>query len=366
MLTTVSLLLIAATVFGFGALLSRFFANKSLSKTSKRYEETLSTVKAQYEITPLLNFDFRRHGARPYRPFINGAHVAMGINKCPRDDWIQIDDGYLERLDERIHIMDADPDNTIGINLHSAAAIVELFKEVVIKHIPRRFPTMFRMEGRRFQNLVTGKSYDTQAGLADSSTALRILCENVEEDFYFMCPDGQGEWRLQGYIACFPGGFMSKARVGQSFREIHAPVPLYSERIANGVDKFVQRMKGGELIQRMNWSLQVDGKDLFRLDGNNFYPEQDQELPSEPSAINPDDCFLRCERQSLLCLKESGAIVFCVRSYMTPLKDIVREGNGVTLADAIDSMPVALGHYKKRPFWQRDVMDYLRQTKRNV
>ena len=47
---------------------------------------------------------------------------------------------------------------------------------------------------------------------------------------------------------------------------------------------------------------------------------------------------------------------------MTSLRDIVREGNGVELADAIDSMPEKLGLYKMRPFWEEDVMAFLRGT----
>lgn len=142
------------------------------------------------------------------------------------------------------------------MNEHSKEAVIELFTEVIIRHVPHRFPTMFKLEGNIFKNLITGKEYDTENGLQDAELALRILSENVEEDFYFMVPDGKGEWRFQGYIACFPGGFFSPQRIGESFREIHQPVPGYNERIANGVDKFVQRMKAGELIQRFNASSQ--------------------------------------------------------------------------------------------------------------
>ena len=83
---------------------------------------------------------------------------------------------------------------------------------------------------------------------------LRMLSENVEEDFYFMCPDEENIFRLQGYIAAFPGGFLSPGRVGQSMRQIHEPVPGYVERIGKGVDKYFQRMQGGQMIQRFNVS----------------------------------------------------------------------------------------------------------------
>lgn len=45
---------------------------------------------------------------------------------------------------------------------------------------------------------------------------------------------------------------------------------------------------------------------------------------------------------------------------MTSLHDIVKEGNGVSLADAIDSMPEKLGDYKMRSFSAGDVLHYLR------
>ncbi|KAI1187236.1 hypothetical protein F5B17DRAFT_400644 [Nemania serpens] len=307
------------------------------------------------------NFDFRREPPRGYRPFIKSPHVAMGIEKVQKDDWIQMDCGYLDRLDERIGTMEAQPQWAIGVNDISTPAILELFREVMVKHVPQRFPTMFRLEGHKMTNLVTKKTYDVEQAQKDPVLALQTLCRNVEEDFYLMCPDGEGQYRLQGYISCFPGGFDGPSRIGMSFRDIHVPVPHYEERIANGVDKFVRRMKVGEWIQRFNWSLQVDGKDLWRLDGNNFYPEKGHSLPDETETIDIDQCWLRYERQTLTVLEETKAIVFCVRLYMTSLRDIVAEGNGVQLADAIDSMPEKLGDYKKRPFWARDIMKFLRQ-----
>ncbi|KAI3323646.1 hypothetical protein HD806DRAFT_522245 [Xylariaceae sp. AK1471] len=271
-----------------------------------------------------------------------------------------MDRGYLDRLDERIGTMENHPQWAIGVNDVSAPAILELFKEVMIKHVPNRFPTMFKLKGDTLTNLVTNKTYNVEKASRDPRLALQTLCRNLEEDFYLMCPDGEGQWRLQGYISCFPGGFDGPSRIGMSFRDIHVPVPHYEERIANGVDKFVRRMKVGQWIQRFNWSLQVDGKDLFRLDGNNYYPEKGHVL-DESQPIDIDQCWLRYERQTLTVLEETKAIVFCVRLYMTSLRDIVAEGNGVQLADAIDSMPEKLGDYKKRPFWAKDVMKFLRQ-----
>jgi len=69
-----------------------------------------------------------------------------------------------------------------------------------------------------------------------------------------MCPDEENIFRLRGYIACFPGGFLSPARVGESIREIHQPVPGYEERLGKSVDRYFNRMVPGQFIGRMNVS----------------------------------------------------------------------------------------------------------------
>jgi len=53
--------------------------------------------------------------------------------------------------------------------------------------------------------------------------------------------------------------------------------------------------------------------------------------------------------------------MFCVRSYLTPLRDIRAEGDGAELADAIEAMPEKLGDYKRRPFWGEKVCSWLRE-----
>ncbi|KAI1149844.1 hypothetical protein F4825DRAFT_453077 [Nemania diffusa] len=275
-------------------------------------------------------------------------------------DWIRIDKGYLKRLKERDQIMDAYPQESIGSGPLVNPAIEELYVELMINFLPQRFPAMFYVQGKEFHNRVTGRSYSIDLREIDHDIMLRNLGENIEEDFYFMCPDENDELRLEGWIACFPGGFLTTSRKGMSMRTIHHPVPGYEQRIASGADKALSRLQAWEFIERFNWSLQTDGEDLFRVDGNNFYPEQGQAVPDDEDDVCIDDCFLRSEHQTLVRLPKSRAVIFCVRSYMTSLRQIKEEGDGVMLAEAFESMPEKLGNYKKRPFWQTAVYRFLR------
>lgn len=111
----------------------------------------------------------------------------------------------------------------------------------------------------------------------------------------------------------------------------------------------------------IQWSLQVDGSDLFRTEGNNYYPDNSQTISEDLLDPSFDKCFLRVEHQTLTCLQQSKAVMFCVRSYITPLEQIKSEGDGPRLAQEIENMPEKLGLYKMRQFWGGKVLPWLKE-----
>ncbi|KAL8680720.1 MAG: hypothetical protein Q9186_003119 [Xanthomendoza sp. 1 TL-2023] len=211
-----------------------------------------------------------------------------------------------------------------------------------------------------FTNLVTDTKYNLKDFRTTPRQMTRLLVENIEEDFYMMCPDGEGGYVQQALISCFPNSFMPPSKLGLSMKGIHGPVPGLQEKIGKGIHLTMKSMQGGSIIQRLGWSLQFQGPSLMRTGGNNFEPKPGEVVGdlSEPQDLS--QCYLRIERQSLARLPETRAIAFCVRHYVYPLEDIKKEGNGDELADEIQSMPQKLGYYKRRPFWQRDVDMFLR------
>ena len=118
--------------------------------------------------------------------------------------------------------------------------------------LPKRFPQMFQTNGGVFKNLVTGHQHCISEARANSLTMLRHLSENVEEDFYLMCPNEEGEYVLRGFVACFPQGLLPSAKVGLTVSQIHAPVPGYETRLQKGVNRCFQRMARGESVGRLN------------------------------------------------------------------------------------------------------------------
>ncbi|KAI4197819.1 MAG: hypothetical protein LQ350_005664 [Teloschistes chrysophthalmus] len=304
------------------------------------------------------DFDYRSVEPVAYRPFLSHRHYNIGITKCTKEDWIQIDRGYLDRIRTRKQTLETYPDKCHAVNhISGAKALAELF-EILIEHLPVRFPSIFELDRERniFTNHVTDIKYNLKDFRSTPRQMTRLLVENVEDDFYMMCPDEERGYVQQALVSCFPNSFMPPSKLGLAMKDIHRPVPGLQEKIGKGIDLSMKSLRGGSIIQ----SLQFQGNSLFRTGGNNFEPKPGEVLGdlSEPQDLS--ECYLRIERQSLARLPETRAIAFCIRHYVYPLEDIKKEGNGDELADAIQSMPEKLGYYKRRPFWQRDVDAFLR------
>lgn len=140
----------------------------------------------------------------------------------------------------------------MGTSETANPAVRELYEEVMLDLLPKRFPTIFRIKGDMFHNLVNGARHRISSALQDHASMLRQLAENVEEDFYFMVPDAQDEFVLQGFVSCFPQGLLPSAKVGMSISEIHKPVPGYEGRLKKGVNRCFERMERGQSVGRLN------------------------------------------------------------------------------------------------------------------
>lgn len=178
----------------------------------------------------------------------------MGISRMPRSEWVKIDRKYVERINRRKYLLKNEQPFCVGSDPVARPAIEELYEEIMINQLPKRFPNMFTVKRGTFTNHVTGCRYSVDFRRLADEYMLNTLAENVEEDFYFMVPDGDGEYRLQAYSSCFPQGLLSSAKMGLSVREIHQPVPGYESRLGNGVDRHFRRMEPGVFVGRLNVS----------------------------------------------------------------------------------------------------------------
>lgn len=220
-----------------------------------------------------------------------------GIKKSTKQDWIRIDRNYLERTALRKKYLSEHPEICLGTSEIANPAILELYEEVMLDLLPKRFPSMFRIKGDTFHNVVTGTRHCISSALLDHASMLRHLAENVEEDFYFMVPNAQDEFVLQGFVACFPQGLLPSAKVGMSVSEIHKPVPGYEGRLKKGVNRCFERMERGQSVGRLNVSSsqQLKRKESYLICHSgpfkaiipSFFSHSKAQTPSKQTTVHP-------------------------------------------------------------------------------
>ena len=62
----------------------------------------------------------------------------------------------------------------------------------------------------------------------------------------------EAEYTLEAFVACFPSDFSPEKKFGLPMTDIHRPVPLYEKRLKKGVNRFFDRLKVGEIVERFN------------------------------------------------------------------------------------------------------------------
>ena len=137
---------------------------------------------------------------------------------------------------------------------------------------------------------------------------------SVWEDLCVLEPDAAGQYRLTAAAVGFPTDWRLEAKMRLALTPIHAPIHGYAEELAAGVDHFFKRLEPGAIFGRANWF--VVASDAWR-----YLPD---DTPAErfahvTAANAGDSLFLRCERQTLRRLPESGAVLFTIGIALAPL-----------------------------------------------
>jgi len=270
----------------------------------------------------------------PYLPFDGrGNRLRMGLRPLDPADWIEVDEELSSDLADKARLLRDchsqvvavvdDPDGKVW------AASQELLERLVEYLGTVLTPSMGELHP------------------IDASGRL------TQEDWCLHLPDAAGDWRLVAASVCFPTRWTLTDKIGRTLREIHAPVALYPEQLADPMDAYFARMRSGAGVWRLNWNLMDD-------------PTFHQPRHTEPAAtvVRPDSAgeqiWLRVERQTLVKLPVSGAIVFSIRIHQDPLG--LLRGDAGTLArlrSTLAGMPAELIEYKGLAGCHLQILDWI-------
>mgnify|MGYP006275562995 FL=1 len=146
---------------------------------------------------------------------------------------------------------------------------------------------------------------------ASPEAVLATLGRLVTEDLCLMAKrPGEAEHRLVAGVLCFPSLWTLHEKLGMGLSRIHAPVPVYDADLAARVQRLFDALPAGRMLVRFN-ALSPDTPVLHT-------PRSEAEAHG-PHATSPGaGRWLRSERQCLLRLPRTGAVLFSIQTRMLP------------------------------------------------
>jgi hypothetical protein len=225
----------------------------------------------------------------PYNPLIQ--RPLPGIQPASMDDWLHCDDAFSEQMQRRAEILHERRLDVLALDPEAEPVAQELL-DLVLKHAyPGSSDQVTRPDGRVVE--------------IDRTRPLDTLCYLVQEDFCILQKHGD-EHVLTGALLCFPASWRLSEKFMRPLIDIHIPVSGYDANIARRVQRLFDGIQPGRPLWRFNalWY-------------------EDAELHQPRSASNPRDIgdpgaarFLRSERQTMLRLPETRAVIFSIHTYV--------------------------------------------------
>lgn len=231
----------------------------------------------------------------PFLPWMDPRTARLpGVLPVEGDDWLRVDDAFAGQMAARDRLIAERADKVHGLLPEGRAAAAELYDRVL--------GVLARTAGYRIGAGSALRPDGVEVAL-DRDAPLLTLGRLVQEDLCLMEAEGD-EHRLTGAILCFPASWTLGQKLGRALVSIHEPVPPYDDGLARRVQRLFDAIRPEQPLWRMNF-LTYDDAELHqpRLEG--------QRRPRPQGHF-----YVRCERQCLLRLPASRAVVFTIHTYV--------------------------------------------------
>ena len=129
-----------------------------------------------------------------------------------------------------------------------------------------------------------------------------------------------GIWRLTALSLSAGSLFTASGIIGRSLSELHRPVTGFEDRLLTRVTRIFDGLRDGLLLERRNWSV-VSTPELHLPDAAAMRAA----IPSIDPARAADAVHVRCERQTLRALPQTGGVLFTIRVWVNPLREIAAD-----------------------------------------
>jgi len=184
---------------------------------------------------------------------------------------------------------------------------------------------------------------------------LEEAARSVWEDLCILTREAEGRpYRLTGAAVAFPTDWRLSDKMGHALDTVHEPIHGYAEQLSETVDRFMNGMQPGVIFGRTNAF--VIASDALR-----YTPPVDPAARfAHVTAENAGETlFIRCERETLRRLPETGAIVFTIGIYRAPLRSL--SGRAVArIVNSIEGFGEGEAGRRAAPHYTQALVGYAR------
>ncbi len=225
----------------------------------------------------------------PYDPLT--PRPLPGIQPGTMDSWLHRDDAFAAQMQRREDILAERRSDVLMLDPGAMPAAQEVLDLVLHHAYPGGSDSVTRPDGCQVQ--------------IDRDRPLDTLCRLVQEDFCILQKRGD-EHVLTGAILCFPASWSLSEKFMRPLIDIHVPVASYDTNIARRVQRLFDGIQPGRPLWRFN-TLWYEDAELHQPRSAN-----DRREIREAGAAR----YLRSERQTLLRLPETQAVIFSIHTYV--------------------------------------------------
>nr|WP_025052577.1 DUF3445 domain-containing protein [Sulfitobacter noctilucae] len=215
-----------------------------------------------------------------------------GVAPCAAQDWLRVDEAYPAQMAYRRELLRTRSDKVLWTDPAAQPAAQELLREVLALLPDLGFAVH---DG----HVICPDGISVP--LTDDDPLL-TLGHLVQQDLCILERRGE-EHVLTGAVLCFPANWRLADKVGRGLLAIHDPVDEYDNQLARRVQRLFDGVQVGRPLWRFN-----------RLD----YLDADLHQPYRKASGAGG--FIRSERQCILRLPQTKAVVFAIHTFVVAQK----------------------------------------------
>jgi len=291
-----------------------------------------------------------------YMPFDKGRfRLSMGIVALDLDEWLQPDEYFYKELLEKEALL-ANQNNEVFQSKQGSQLAQQEVLDLIIDYMNRFHSELVRIDGDKIFVDGIKRNFSRKEF---TEMPLDLAGRIVQEDLCLMAPGDTG-YTLEAASLCFPSRWRLIDKIGKRMVDIHSPVPDYENKLARPVDRYFDKLDINKPVWRVNWSL-TDDPDLYQP-----IRKTSTDYSRNINSKNAGDLiFLRCERQTLRRLPNTGWILFSIKTYVDKVSALVCKPQAlVDLAHSVKNMSADMQQYKNIAPYRKQLLEYLDVTHR--